>query len=331
MSKRLSVIIPGYNTPDGLWRRCVSSVLNATCDDDEIICVDDGSTKAKMPIFDNPRVRQIYLEENCGQACARNKALDIAKGEWVAFVDSDDEIVPDIYERGIAKLKETGRDIVAFGIDTVYLYDGLEGKSELGDNDIGVLTQQWVKYFIKQRLFDEPVNKIYRRSFLEENHIRFPNGVCPGEDTMFILDCVLHNATWATINGHGYIYYRMDGTTLSRYLGNYVDTLRYWKVKWDEYLSTIGSGYDGWWPTKNYSEEWVASMQWENIWRRNSPWKLRDKWAYLKQHPSLCKPFAIYVLLKKVLHTFMRLHCYWRPIRRWHLKRTWPHLKNLTK
>ena len=101
MSKRLSVIIPGYNTPDGLWRRCVSSVLNATCDDDEIICVDDGSTKAKMPIFDNPRVRQIYLEENCGQACARNKALDIAKGEWVAFVDSDDEIVPDIYERGI--------------------------------------------------------------------------------------------------------------------------------------------------------------------------------------------------------------------------------------
>ena len=95
---RLSVIIPGHNTPKKWWCRCLYSVRQACGPDDEIICVDDGSKECPCFLNDiakeDARVKPIFLQQNVGQSAARNAALDKAKGDWIAFVDADDRVPP---------------------------------------------------------------------------------------------------------------------------------------------------------------------------------------------------------------------------------------------
>lgn len=97
----ISVIVPVYNVEKYL-KRCVDSILNQTFTDFELILVDDGSTDNSPEMCDecaelDKRVKIIH-QSNCGQASARNRALDICCGEYVAFVDSDDYVSPKMLE-----------------------------------------------------------------------------------------------------------------------------------------------------------------------------------------------------------------------------------------
>lgn len=107
MSK-VSVIIPVYNTEKFL-RKCLDSVCNQTLQDIEIICINDCSTDGSSEILreyagkDN-RIKLIELFENGGAAKARNIGIDIAHGEYIGFVDSDDFVDLDFYEKLYKKL-----------------------------------------------------------------------------------------------------------------------------------------------------------------------------------------------------------------------------------
>ena len=115
MSK-VSVIIPVYNTEKFL-RKCLDSVCNQTLQDIEIICINDCSTDGSLEILreyagkDN-RIKLIELFENGGAAKARNIGIDIAHGEYIGFVDSDDFVDLDFYEKLYNKAVETGADAV---------------------------------------------------------------------------------------------------------------------------------------------------------------------------------------------------------------------------
>lgn len=91
----VSVIIPTYNR-ETLVCRAIQSVLNQSYQNFEIIVVDDGSSDNTAEIVKNyiPKTKYIY-QENAGASAARNKGIDLAKGEWIAFLDSDDEWLPD--------------------------------------------------------------------------------------------------------------------------------------------------------------------------------------------------------------------------------------------
>ena len=89
---KLSVIIPGYNTPEAWWRRCVDSVKRPLGPDDEIILVDDGSSDGAK-FLDTLGCKVIH-KQNGGLASARNAGMAVAQGEFVTFVDSDDEVMP---------------------------------------------------------------------------------------------------------------------------------------------------------------------------------------------------------------------------------------------
>ena len=112
----ISVIIPSYNRANTLLRSA-QSVLNQTIQDIELIIVDDGSTDNTEQVIENlkkndARVRSICLEKNSGACVARNTGIDAARGEYIAFQDSDDVWMADKLDKQLRKIKSANADIV---------------------------------------------------------------------------------------------------------------------------------------------------------------------------------------------------------------------------
>ena len=101
----VSIILPAYNVAPYI-RQCMDSVVNQTYKNLQIICVDDGSADDTPSILKeyaeaDPRIKLI-IQENTGISIARNRALDLARGEWIMFVDSDDWLETYAVERCVA-------------------------------------------------------------------------------------------------------------------------------------------------------------------------------------------------------------------------------------
>lgn len=193
----LSVIVPVYNTA-GYVEACIRSLLDQSCRDLEIIAVDDGSTDDSRRILDalaqaDPRLR-VFGKKNGGQGAARNLALGQARGEFVAFVDSDDTVAPELFATVRDALSDPDADVVSFGINfvdaagrTVATRGPGANRTERGDMifrdamlDRGFLSVVW--------------NKVYRRALLDEHGIRFPE-LRAYEDTIFSRQVALHART----------------------------------------------------------------------------------------------------------------------------------------
>lgn len=120
---KISVIIPIYNVAKYL-ERCLDSVLAQTFREFEIICVNDGSTDNSLEILQqyakkDERIK-IITQENKGLSEARNVALDVAKGEFIAFADSDDYYAPNFLELLLKTQKDTSVDIVGCDFQKIY-------------------------------------------------------------------------------------------------------------------------------------------------------------------------------------------------------------------
>lgn len=113
----ISIILPTYNR-EGIIKRAIDSVLTQTFSDWELIIMDDGSTDetehAVAKYLVDTRI-SFYKQINAGPIAARNNAAKIAKGDWLAFLDSDDEWLPEKLEKQWAKIKEANKEIVVFG------------------------------------------------------------------------------------------------------------------------------------------------------------------------------------------------------------------------
>jgi glycosyltransferase involved in cell wall biosynthesis len=118
VSPLISVIIPVYNV-EKYVAHCIDSVITQTYQNLEIILVDDGSKDSSAAICDEYERKDgrivVIHKENGGLSSARNAGLDIAKGEWIAFVDSDDWVSPETYEEMMRALTETDAEIATCG------------------------------------------------------------------------------------------------------------------------------------------------------------------------------------------------------------------------
>ncbi|SEQ54984.1 glycosyltransferase family 2 protein [Natrinema salaciae] len=126
---RVSVIIPTYNRAATL-PRAIDSALEQTIDDLEVVVVDDGSTddtESVLAAYDDPRVRPVLHATNQGANVARNTGLEHARGEYVAFLDSDDEWHPEKLERQLAALTDRSSDWVGAYCDSTYDLSGASG------------------------------------------------------------------------------------------------------------------------------------------------------------------------------------------------------------
>lgn len=175
----ISVIIPVYNVEKYL-HRCLDSVIAQTYQNIEIICVDDGSIDESGRICDQYAVRDAHIkvihQENQGLSAARNRGLDAAEGEYIAFVDSDDYILEDMYKKMLDKLLNYNVDLCV----CQWQYEFSDGRQVVKKKNIdptiyGRKTSLEFARFLYRGNYENGVvvaawNKLYRRALLDTIH-----------------------------------------------------------------------------------------------------------------------------------------------------------------
>lgn len=205
MHDLISVIIPVYNVEEYLCR-CVDSVLDQTYRNTEILLVDDGSPDNCPAICDeyarqDARVRVLH-QENKGLSGARNAGIDVAKGQWLAFVDSDDYLAPDFLERLLEACERTGSDL------SVCRWEYVRGEKipEHGTGETRVYTGREMLanlYLPDGAYFVVAWNKLYRRELFEE--IRYPLGkIHEDEATTYRIYDKVRQAAYVDRSLYGY-------------------------------------------------------------------------------------------------------------------------------
>ena len=215
---QLSVIIPVYNTQEYL-ERCVNGVIANKGINMEIILVDDGSTDASPSLCDNYSSNYHFIKavhiSNSGPATAKNRGLEIARGEYVAMIDSDDEPKHDMFERMINAAKKNDADIVC--CNYLERYDNGSTRTFNYTNETTVLDHyHGVEHFLmKKKIYTQCWTKIYRRRMLEQFGVRNVEGLKTDEDFIFNICSFVHAQKTCIVDSPLYIY-SMRGTSLSK-------------------------------------------------------------------------------------------------------------------
>lgn len=219
--KKVSVIVPIYNTKKFL-SSVFDSLLIQSYSDVEIIAVDDGSTDGSTELCreyaeKDSRIR-FYPIENIGVSGARNFGLDKVTGDYVMFLDSDDQYAPDAIEKLVEAAGYSDADVVSAGmiksVGTAETKIGCASFDETveGDELYSVLESACLG---RDEALCSFVTKLYRSDFLKENGIRF-SGLKSGEDTVFALEAMICASNMYFLSGHYFYKYVINDNSFTR-------------------------------------------------------------------------------------------------------------------
>ena len=227
----ISVVVPVYKVEEYL-DRCLSSVVNQTHKNLEIIIIDDGSPDACPKKCDewglkDRRIKVIH-KKNSGLSSARNAGIEAATGRYIGFVDSDDWIEPDMYEHLLKNLIETESDI------SICQYarnkEGLD--TSQASADTAVLTENAIwEYFY--RIHGEPSNygvwcRLYKKTVLDG--VRFVEGRI-NEDVLFTYDVYKNAKKLVISSSRKYLYFdNPNGITRKKLSAKDVDLFEMWDI-----------------------------------------------------------------------------------------------------
>ena len=212
----LSVIVPIYNLETCL-PKCLDSILSQTYEDFELILVDDGSEDGSLAVCreyqeKDDRIR-VFHQANGGVSSARNLGLNHARGKYISFVDGDDLIESDLYERLIDSLVQSNADIACCQLDRITP----EGKHIVAYPAVcevcsagSIVSRFFEEGFIKECMYG-PYNKVFRVECIGD--IRF-KPYKYGEDLLFVFE-TLRNAKTVCIDDYiGYHYMERAGSAV---------------------------------------------------------------------------------------------------------------------
>ncbi|MBE5940968.1 MAG: glycosyltransferase [Lachnospiraceae bacterium] len=211
---KISVIIPVYNSEKYL-KKCLDSLLNQTMKDVEILVVNDGSTDDSFAILEEyqEKYSQVFIvinQENAGVSVARNRAMDMANGKYVAFIDSDDYIDNDYLNRLYDEAEKYQSDMVFCGYKEVNSAGDI-----LREVKVQQLEQENETYIYKLMTI---CMRIFRRDFLEKYSILFPEGV-RGEDIPFNMMVNALGKNIRAVDYTGYYYVQHNSSAMRRFKG----------------------------------------------------------------------------------------------------------------
>lgn len=233
MKPKISIIVPIYNTGKYL-NRCIDSILNQSFKDFELILVNDGSTDNSKKIIDeyakNDRRIKVIHKKNGGQGSARNRGLDIAQGDYIGFVDSDDWIHKDMYKFMYAIAIQNNVAIVQVNNETTNLFfdDKCFEASKVKINRIDNVLKKFSECNSFEILpFIFPVNKIYHRSIWSK--LRYPEGKF-AEDLRVVYKVYEQAKEMICIDYKFYYYYMSENSsTRSEFSINKLEDIEAWE------------------------------------------------------------------------------------------------------
>lgn len=205
MQPVVSAIIPIFNT--GSWLpRCLDSICGQTLENIEIICVNDGSTDGSAAIVEayarrDARILPINLGRNQGVSAARNIGLATARGEWLSFVDSDDSLAADFYEKLYAASKTNDAEIIK----------GTCWEEWASPNCINLEINKQIRED-KFKFTSNWVSAIYNTNFIREFGRSFPLGCSHNEDFVFLYAALLNAKRVIVENDAVYHIFRRESS-----------------------------------------------------------------------------------------------------------------------
>ena len=226
----ISVIIPVYNTEKYL-EACVNSVLRQENVSLEIILIDDGSTDSSASICDNyanmhDNILVVHIK-NSGPATAKNVGLKLAKGDYVSFTDSDDELEPTMFYEMISAGKKNCSEIICCNFKEVDNHGNIShtvcsGKIHVYDKD------EALRHILsKDLIYTGSVTKIFRRELLTQNNITHNNGFKTDEDFIMNIKAFAKCSHCTVVDKCFYIInFREDSLSHSYYkenIDNYIN------------------------------------------------------------------------------------------------------------
>ncbi|MDE7311142.1 MAG: glycosyltransferase [Eubacterium sp.] len=204
-AKTISVIVPVFNTVEYL-PMCLDSILNQTYCELEIILIDDGATDGSGEICNayaarDRRIKVIH-QINAGVVAARNRGIKEASGEYIAFIDSDDYIEPDMMETLKRMAEESGADIVTSGYIVEYAKpEGIRGERRYDAFPEGIYGAKEKQFFYSNLICFETYSKfgilpalwskLFKRGLLEQNAYRVSENIQIAEDACLVyMSCI---------------------------------------------------------------------------------------------------------------------------------------------
>lgn len=208
---KVSIIVPIYNTSSFL-KKCLNSLVQQTLDDIEIICVNDGSTDHSQQIVNDFLLKYPYriksiLKSNGGLSDARNVGLQEAIGDYITFLDSDDYVEIDLYEKMYDKALKTDADIVICGFKRVTL------EGEVLSIEQNRLKELYSPIDALTAVAPAAWNKLYKRELWINSKVQYPKGVWY-EDLPTTTKLMLNANSIATVN-EALIYYVQHPNSIS--------------------------------------------------------------------------------------------------------------------
>lgn len=216
----ISIIVPIYNSEKYL-RKCIDSILKQTYKDFELILVNDGSSDNSLVIckgYNDHRIR-IISTENSGVSNARNMGIDIAQGEYIAFVDSDDSLP----ENALLKLHKTmiehncdmvlGSYCLVYGNNCVPHSQRLKPGAYLFRNLHNIMIDDGT---LSGFLIGSVWGTLYRTKIIRQHNILFNRNIKNNEDGLFNFEYALHAQTLFVIKDNVYYYHQYKNSSRSR-------------------------------------------------------------------------------------------------------------------
>lgn len=268
---KISIIIPIYNVENFL-RRTIESLLNQTVQDFEIVLVDDGSTDGSGKICDEyaEKYSNIHVARrvNGGLSAARNTGASAARNEYILFLDADDYLDSDTVEKIETVIEHHAPDCICFG----WRYITAEGSQpdaipNLNKNTL--LDQKYIHEVIlppmlnlkkdeEHFIYDFAVNKVYKRSIINEHQIQFDETRRIWEDRPFVVEYLKYCNTFYCMDRACYNYVQTVGSLSSKYYLNFFDIVL---ANFHNYVKWYGEEYD--FDTEYVNTYWCHSI--ENI------------------------------------------------------------------
>lgn len=230
---KVSVVMPVYNS-DKYLSRSIGSFINQTEKDIELICIDDYSTdnsvkEIKKYMLQDKRIKLLQNKKNEGPGKSRNRGIDMARGEYIYFLDSDDWLEPGALEKIYSQSLE-GKAEVIF-VRPFLHFSGKRIKDPRVIKEVHPSMENLFENTLRREIPWAPWSKAINLKFLNKNKIRFPN-IHITEDMIFSYMSIFYAKRFSIISDPIYNYYLRDDSLMSyknpkRRIENYLDSIKF--------------------------------------------------------------------------------------------------------